>query len=79
MTEGMQNLLIGVSSWLGGSVATGIAAYFTVMRNQLTKSEHENICDGKQQIVTIQLAQINKTLGEHGKKLDRILINGRIK
>ena len=77
MTE--SSVWFGITTFLGGSLLTGIAAYFTVMRNTLTKETHKAICEDKQQIVSIQLAAIHQQLASHGEKLDRILLNGRQK
>lgn len=67
----------GLSTFLGGSVLTGIAGYFGLMRNQLTKESHAAICVDKQTITNVQLLAINATLLDHGKKLDAILMNGK--
>ena len=72
-----EHVWVGLSTFLGGSLATGAIAYFTVIRNQLTKESHQAICTDKQTIVKVQLDQITQTLVNHGEKLDRILTNGR--
>lgn len=74
---GEVNIWFGLSTFLGGSLLTGVAAYFAVMRNQLTKESHAAICTDKQQIVSIQLKAINEKLSEHGSMLKRLLLNGK--
>ena len=68
---------VGLTTFLSGGLLTGAAAYFSSIRNQLTKDSHKAIYEDKQMIVKVQLDQITQTLVDHGKKLDRILTNGR--
>lgn len=78
MTE--VNVWFGLTTFLFGSVLTGIATYFAFMRESrdfLTKEAHANVCADKQQIISVQLVAINDKLTDHGKKLDRILLNGQ--
>lgn len=72
-----EHVWVGLTTFLGGSLLTGATVYFSVIRNQLTKESHKSICEDKQEIVRVQLTQITQTLADHGKKLDRILTNGR--
>lgn len=72
------NVWFGLTTFLGGSILTGIAAYFGLMRNTLTKESHSAICADKQRIVAVELKLIHRTLEEHGEMLKRILfINGK--
>ena len=75
MTE--LNAWVSAASFLLGSVSTGIASYFGLMRNQLTKQSHADICADKQTITNVQLLAINAQLADHGNKLDRLLLNGK--
>ena len=79
-----EHVWVGLTTFLGGSLFTGVAAYFTVIRNQLTKEDHATLCEDKQEVVKVQFAQterqfnqIARTLETHGKKLDRIIMSDR--
>lgn len=47
------------------------------IRNQLTKKDHEAICEGKQALVFSELKHIREAQAGMDKKLDRLLFNNR--
>ena len=63
-------------SGLVGAVLTGGTIYVAVIRSQLTKADHADICEGKQTLVFQALDHINEKLDKQDKKLDRLLFNG---
>jgi len=77
VNEGGNMLLIGLVSGMGCTILTGVTAYFTVIRTQLTKEDHAVMCDQTQKPLHVELKFIREALADQGKKLDRILINGR--
>ena len=66
-------LIVGI---LGSAVLTAGTIYATVIRKQLTRDDHEQICEGRQALVFEVLKNIKEQLEKQDKKLDRLLFNG---
>lgn len=58
-------------------VVTGGTIWVVAIRNQLTKKDHEAICEGKQALVFSELKHIREAQAGMDKKLDRLLFNNR--
>ena len=61
---------------LASAILTSAGIYAVVIRRQLTKEDHNQICEGKQALVFQALENIKEQLGKQDRKLDRLLFNG---
>lgn len=60
-------------SALASAVLTGAVIWVAVIKDNLTKKDHETICAGKQELVFTVLQNIKDQLEKQDKKLDRLL------
>lgn len=73
----METVVTAALSGLVCIVVTGGTIWVVAIRNQLTKKDHEVICDAKQSLVFEKLENIKEQQSRMDEKLDRLLFNNK--